>query len=126
MKTPYSRDYYPPAPVLPVSLAAIDESPRLGPHLSLVDSGSDGTFAPIALLEELDLPISYMTGVRSHLGERVQRVAVHRVDLIVDGIRLPNMEVVSDDWGDQIILGRNVLNRLLIVMDGLAHMTTVS
>lgn len=30
MKTPYSQDYFPPAPVLLVNLAAPEESPQIG------------------------------------------------------------------------------------------------
>jgi hypothetical protein len=32
MKTPYSRSYFPPAPILTVRLAVPEEPPRLGPH----------------------------------------------------------------------------------------------
>ena len=125
MRAPCSRELHPAAPVLPISLAVMDESPRTGPHLSLVDTGADGTFVPVALLEELSVPMVYLITVRSHLGERSQQVAVHRVDIVFDSIRLPGIDVVSDDWGDQIILGRNVLNRLHIMLEGSAGVTTV-
>jgi hypothetical protein len=115
----YSEEYIPPAPVLPVSLSAPGEASRLGPFLALIDTGADGTFVPTSLLEELATPITYMTNVRSHLGERIHRVAVHKVDLILfDSIRLPGIEVISDDWDDQIIAGRNVLNRLRLQLAG--------
>ena len=41
------------------------------------------------------------------------------VDFILfDTIRLPDIEVVADDWGSNIIIGRNVLNKLHIQLDG--------
>jgi len=87
--------------------------------LALVDTGADGTFAPTSLIERLDIPILYMTNVRSHLGEHLHRVGVYKVDLILFGeIRLPNIDIVGDDWGTHIILGRNVLNKLRFDMDG--------
>jgi len=60
-----------------------------------------------------------MTNVRSHFGESLQRVSVHKVDLILFGlVRLPGVEVAADDWGDQIILGRNALNLLKLQLNG--------
>ena len=122
----YSQDYLPPAPVLPVSLAVADRSRRQGPWLALVDTGADGTFVPTEILEKLEAPVVYMTNVRSHLGERLHRVPVHRVDIVLfDSLRLPDIEVVGDDWGDCIIVGRNVLNRLRLNLDGPGQSTRV-
>lgn len=116
--TRYSEDYFPSAPVLPVSITVPGES-STGGFSALVDTGADGTFVPTSILEDLDLPILYMTNVRPHLGESLHRAAVYQVDIILfDSLRLPGIEVVGDDWGDQIILGRNVLNLLRITLDG--------
>ncbi len=80
--------------------------------------------APLVLLEQLGVPVSHMVNLRSHVGDNVFRAAVYGVDLIVgDKLRLPGIEVVSDDWGDQIILGRNVLNRLRLILDGPNQLT---
>lgn len=118
-KASYSNAYIPPAPVLPVKIAAPGESLGETNRTALVDTGADGTFIPTSILEELELPIVHLTNVRSHLGERLHRVSVHKVDLILfDTIRLPNIEVVSDDWGSNIIIGRNVLNKLQLHLDG--------
>jgi predicted aspartyl protease len=123
---PYSQDYFPPAPVLPVSIAVPDGSHTRGPWLALVDTGADGTFVPTEMLEELQAPLVYMTNVRSHLGERLHRVPVHKVDIVLfDSFRLSGMEVVGDDWGDCIIIGRNVLNRLRLDLDGPGERTSV-
>jgi predicted aspartyl protease len=118
MKAAYSRDYTPPAPILPISLATPEEAPQIGPQPALIDTGADGTFIPTILLEQLGVPVIYATNVRSHLGERSRRVAIHQVDILIDTIRLPNVEVVGDDWSNEIILGRNVLNKLNLLLDG--------
>ena len=115
-KSPYSHDYYPPAPVLPVHIAIPYETSTSNLYSALIDTGADGTFVPTAILEELEIPVEYMTNVRSHLGDRLHRVPVHKVDMILFGsMRLPGIEVVSDDRGDQIIIGRNVLNSSLSI-----------
>lgn len=123
MKTAYSNEYDPPAPVLPISLAAPAEAPQIGLQLALIDTGADGTFIPTAFLEQLDVPVIYATNVRSHLGERLHRVSVHQIDILIDTIRLPGIDVVSDDWSNEIILGRNVLNKLRLFLDGPQEIT---
>ncbi len=125
MKSAYSRDYVPPAPVLTVALAVPTESTSLGPFAGLVDTGSDGTFIPTQLVEELDVPIVYEVNVRSHLGEEQRRVSVYKIDLMFDLVRLPNIEVVGDDWGTEVIIGRNALNKLQLLLDGPRQSTEI-
>lgn len=118
-QTIYSKDFIPSAPVLPVKLAVPGETQGETIQIALVDTGADGTFIPTAILEEMALPIVFMTNVRSHLGERLHRVPVHMVDIILfNTIRFPNIEVVADDWGNSIIIGRNVINKLNIQLNG--------
>ena len=117
---PYSQEYTPAAPVIPVRLAVMEEGRSIGPYTALADTGADGTFVPTRLLEELGTVPIYSTTVRSYLGEKVHRAEIHLVDLILFGnVRLPGIEVVSDDWGEgQIVVGRNVLNKLTIHLNG--------
>ena len=125
--TRYSKEYFPAAPVLMVNITIPGEAPTGNGFSALVDTGSDGTFVPTSILEELDLPISYMTNVRAFWGTSLLRMPVHMVDMIVLGsIRLPGIEVVGDDWGSHIILGRNVLNMLRLHLDGPSETIGVS
>jgi predicted aspartyl protease len=118
-KTRYSEEYFPPAPVLKVSIAIPEESSTTREFSALVDTGSDGTLVPTSILDDFDLPISYMTNVRSHFGESLHSAPVYKVDLILfNSVRLPSIEIVGDDFGDRIILGRNVLNLLKLNLDG--------
>jgi predicted aspartyl protease len=126
-KASYSNAYIPPAPVVPVKIAPPGGSPGEVTRTALIDTGADGTFIPTPILEGLELPIVHLTNVRSHLGERLHRVSVHKVDFILfDTIRLPNIEVVSDDWGNNIIIGRNVLNKLQLHLDGPNETTRIT
>lgn len=114
-KQSYSKSFSPGAPVLPVRIASLSAKS----HLALVDTGADGTFVPTDFLVELDAPLLYMANVRAHFSEKLQRAPVYLVDMIFfDSIHLPAVEVIGDDWGDQIILGRNVLNKLNLRLDG--------
>ncbi len=124
MKSPFSREYFPPAPVISVEITAPGESPSKVQYTALIDTGADGTFVPTRLLEELGVPIIHMTNVRAHMGESLYRVSIHRIDFVLfDSIRFPNIEVVADDWGNGIILGRNLLNKLNLHLDGPSETT---
>jgi hypothetical protein len=70
------------------------------------------------------LPTVEMT-MRSQWGERRQ-VLLYLVDVLIGEITLPDIEVIGDELSDEIILGRDVLNRLRILLDGPALITTVN
>lgn len=123
---PFSQDYFPPASVLRVQLCVPDEAPQHSPRTALVDTGADGTMAPLTLLEQVGVSVSYMVNIRTHIGDSVYRAAVYQVDLVLENdIRLPGIEVVSDDWGEEIILGRNALNKLRLFLNGPDQLTNL-
>lgn len=47
------------------------------------------------------------------------------IDLELENFKLPDIFVIGDDQGDEIILGRNILNKLRILLDGPANFTDV-
>ncbi len=117
MKAPYDRSYVPPAPRLTVRLAVPDESFSETELSALVDTGADVTIMPARLIEPLDIQADNRKILRSPWGER-RPVNVYLLDVGIGDIRLPLMEIVADDRGNEVILGRNVLNRLKMVLDG--------
>ncbi|MBI4772060.1 MAG: retropepsin-like domain-containing protein [Chloroflexi bacterium] len=124
MRQPYSTTYWPPAPVLDVALAVRYEAPRVGPFPALADTGADGSLAPLDLLNSLGIPATDETGVRSLFGGRRQ-ARVFLVDLLVGETRLPDVEIVGIEDVGEIILGRDVLNQLLLLLDGPGGLTDV-
>lgn len=68
-----------------------------------------------------------MTNVRPHLGTHRQRAAVYKIDLLLaPDFRMVGIEVVGDDWGQGVILGRNVLNKLNVLLNGRKQTTTIT
>ena len=124
MKHPYSRDYQPSFPALPVVLTNAEEGLRTAAQNALIDTGSDGTLVPMAVLEDILAPVLSETRIRSHWGEW-RAVQFFLVDIELNGLTLPGMLVVGDDTGEEIVLGRNVLNRLHLALDGPAQVTEV-
>lgn len=124
MSYPYSRQFVSPFPILPVILRRVEGGVATATMTALVDTGADFTLAPLTYLRQLQIPQSYQTNVRSHWGE-LTSVNVHIVDLEVAGELLPAIDVVADRRGKEIILGRDVLNRLILLLDGIRQQTDV-
>lgn len=117
MKAPYDSGYVPSAPCLDIRLGAPDESFVEQPLKALVDTGADVTIVPARYIEPLGLQIDNRKALRSSWGER-RPVNVYLLDVGIGDLRLPLIEIVVDDRGSEAILGRNVLNRLVMVLDG--------
>lgn len=117
MRFSYDRTFIPPFPRLPVALS-LPENGLRSPTLSgLVDTGADATLIPTQQLRELNAEEIYTTRLRSHWGEP-RTVSVCLVGLEVAGHNLPGLEVIADDLATDILLGRNALNRLILLLDG--------
>lgn len=124
MKFPYDTDYFPPAPSVEIQLGVPGESLSIGPLTAFVDSGADATLLPVRYLRTLPVQVDNRKRLRSQWGES-RIVDIYLLDIGIGNIRLPVIEVVADNRGDEIIVGRNVLNKLRILLDGLAQVTEV-
>jgi len=124
MKYPYNTSYQPPFPVCRVVFYNSEEGLHTTPENALLDTGSDGPLVPIAYLRQIFAPALTDTRIRSYWGEwRSAQLFV--VDLKLGNLRLPGVFVVGDEQGDEIVLGRNILNKLRILLDGPAHLTEI-
>lgn len=109
----YDRTAEPPAPVLPVRLSApgSNESVLLS---ALVDTGADITVIPAGMPRRLGLPLVGTVAVRGVAGARA-RCPIFAARLVVDGHE-EFVEVIG--LGREALLGRNLLNRWLVRLDG--------
>lgn len=124
MKYPYDVSYQPPFPVVRVVLCNGEEGLRSASAKALLDTGSDGSLVPIAYLWQILAPALTDTRIRSHWGEW-RSAQLFMVDLEMDNLGLPGVFVVGDEQGDEIVLGRNVLNKLRLLLDGPANLTDI-
>lgn len=125
MKYPYDVSYFPPAPAIEIYLGPPADSLTIGPLSAFVDSGADATIVPLRYLRPLQTQADDRKFLRSQWGER-RIVNIHYLDVGIGDVRLPLIEVVADGMGDEVILGRNVLNRLRVVLDGPRNVVEVS
>jgi predicted aspartyl protease len=121
VKLPYSAAFRPPAPVLNVRVGAPGQEPMLG-LVALVDSGADLSVLPLAAAQALALPQISTTRIRGVTGVE-ERTAVHAATFEVAGTSVL-AEVVG--WGDEAIIGRDVLRRFVLELDGPREVLTIS
>ncbi len=117
MKFPYDADYFPPAPSIEIHLAVPDESFTVGPLPALVDTGADVSIVPLQYVKPLQIQVDDRKYLRSQWGERRQ-VDIYTVDIGIGQMKLPLVEIIADELGDEVIIGRNVLNKLVATLNG--------
>ena len=131
MPTEYSRERVPAAPVLRVRLSQPGEMLRSEAMPALIDTGGDFTIVPLNWLLQIDAPevrLAYLRGLWSE-----QRpVTLYLVDLHLDTGVLPGVEVIGIDEDDieteedrEVVLGRNILNQLILLLDGPGQQTDI-
>lgn len=128
MPTPYDNEF-PPAPVLPVKLSAPREPAREERWPALVDTGADFTLVPLSWLLRVDAPEARWVYLRGLWGEQRQ-VTLYLVDLHLDigvlaGVEVAGIEDEETPEDQEIVLGRNILNQLVLLLDGPQKQTDV-
>ena len=83
----------------------------------IVDSGADATLVPIEILKQLGAQSWDEAILRGPWGEG-RRIYTYIVDVCICEQIFPGIEVVGDTLGETIVLGRNLLNKLILLLDG--------
>lgn len=120
----YNAEYVPPMPVCTIYLGAGGEEPPLGPLEALIDTGADITIVPMTYLRQLGVYPLRQSMARSIWGDR-RSVHVYAVSLKLENLYIRALQVLGDEQGDEIVLGRTILNRLHLVLDGPAAITEI-
>jgi predicted aspartyl protease len=120
----YSSDYTPPMPICELYLGAPDDTPKHGPFVAILDTGSDATIVPVRYLDQIGAAPFRRRRVRSVWGDS-RMIEIYVVSFALNGLSFKLLDVVGDDQGDEIIVGRFVLNRLKVILDGPAAMTEI-
>jgi predicted aspartyl protease len=119
---PYSQSYMPPAAVIEIRLAAPGTAQTAGPFPALIDTGADASLVPKSILLSLGAPSLFEAHLRSPWGE-LHAVVMHLADVLIGSERFPAIELAANESDDEFILGRNVLNKLPLFIDGPQQVT---
>jgi len=120
----YNADYSPAVPILQVVFGYGSEHPWLGPFKAIVDTGADATILPESIARQLRAVPLNPGQLETQWGD-VHPVTLYLLDIQVDNLQLPGVVTAGDAETDEIVLGRNVLNKLAIFLDGPEQQTDV-
>jgi hypothetical protein len=127
---PYAKNKFPPVPILNISFSAPGETAQTELAPALIDTGSDFTLVPEKWLRGIDAPRSRPAQVRG-LWSAYRDVTLFLVDIHLEIGLLPGIEVVRVNRSEgvfeneEIVLGRNVLNLLILLLEGPVQQTTL-
>jgi hypothetical protein len=120
----HNMDYVPAIPIAEIAIRYATNAPEVSLS-AIVDSGADATI----------IPMQFLRRVRARKGEKawmrgpaLQRMQVDRywVAIRVGGHMTIHVQVVGDNQGEESILGRDVLNQLIVTLNGLAAVVEIS
>jgi len=112
----FDRDFTPPAPVADVVVTHPVSSVNSGGLRGKLDTGADLTVIPESLVPQLALGARAHVWARGYDGTFSQR-PVYYVRLSLEGHELPAVRCIATDRRN-VLVGRNVLNRFVITLDG--------
>lgn len=113
----YDVSVFPPAPRLDIRLIAQPHETVVGPVSAFVDTGADATIVPLHIIRQLRAGVVTFKTIRGYTGSK-RTVRTYLVDIEIGVFALPGIEVVGDDAAEDILLGRDVLNKLRVLLDG--------
>ena len=116
----YDASYAPSAPIAQITISANTE---IEVNV-LVDSGADVTLIPINLLQAIGARQMKTRQLRGVTGI-AKRVGLHLVSIRLSTHIIRSVYVVAGDKNTEAILGRDVLNHLVVTLDGPAGVTEI-
>ena len=125
----YSRDYnslYSPAmSVAEVTLENVETGLQGEKIIAIVDSGADSCILPVKYLDAIGSEPIRKTRMIGVVGMAVQ-VEVHLLTLHLGPLTVYGVEAVADKQNGEAIIGRNVLNQLVVTLNGIAGVTEIT
>ena len=122
MQLHYDDSFNPAAPIVQIGVGATD-APSVVEVRAILDTGSELTFVPESVVQRLGLQRIGMTGIQA-LGEPVRLVPYYPARIWLGG-RFAWFDEVVATSEPYAILGRGVLNRSRLTLDGPGGIVTI-
>lgn len=116
MEYKYSKNFTPPAPVIEISVSVPLSKDNIS-LTALMDSGADITVIPERIISQLKMRRVDST-LASGFGKGVIEATVYAAILSVEGVLKPRIYRVLSWRENYILLGRDLLNQLIAVLNG--------
>jgi predicted aspartyl protease len=118
---PYSDVYNPPAPVVEVTIRARGEMVAQ----ALLDSGADATMIPFSILRTIGARFARTHLMRGVLGNAIT-VELYFVELQIGSYKIPGVRAIAVESTEEVLIGRDALNQLIVTLDGIAGAVEIS
>jgi Retroviral aspartyl protease len=119
----YDLNYVPAMPMVKIYIGKPDSAASLT-LLALVDSGADATMLPIRHLKQVNAIKRQHVFIRSVSGKRAG-ANLYTISLQFAHYERHRIDVVGNQDTDEVIIGRDILNHLVVTLDGLANAVLV-
>jgi predicted aspartyl protease len=106
-----------PIPVLSIHIGPLGQRPVIGPITAIVDTGADMTLLPVSWIQPLQVA-PFSAGRLFGQWRDPHVVDFYLIELAIGGIRLTNIQIAANEEVTEVIIGRNVLNKLPLFLDG--------
>ena len=120
----YDTNQSPPQPTVKMVVASSQSGRATRSLVAIVDTGADATLIPLKELKSLAALVGDSRWIRNLWGER-QACKTFIVEVQIEELVLPGIEVLGYP-GDEVILGRDVLNKLWLGLDGPQHQLEIA
>lgn len=121
---PYSAHYSPSMPVVELTLYIPGRAQSEQQRVGIIDTGSDATMIPLSILEIMGARAVKEGTIRGITGMS-KLVSLYLIGMKIGPEDVHAVRVVGMPSGDEIILGRDVLNRVMLTLNGLANVTEI-
>lgn len=91
---------------------------------ALIDSGADGTLLPLAVQRQMNARRTAQVALRTITGTR-SIVDIYEVTLQLGPHHFRKVRVAADRHNAMAILGRDILNQMIVTLNGLAATTEI-
>jgi hypothetical protein len=91
----------------------------------MLDSGADATMIPITTLRTIKARFARTHTMRGIIG-RARSVELYFVEIKIGSYKIPGIKAVAAESSTHAIIGRDVLNQLIVTLDGISGVTDIS
>ena len=115
-----NETYDPAAPVVEIGVSRLGSTEPLTLVIALVDSGADASMIPIDILQTAGARYTMTKQMRGVVGHPIV-VEMYLVTLFIGSYVFPGVEVIAAAEGAEVVIGRDVLNDMVVTLNGLAN-----
>ncbi len=93
--------------------------------MALLDSGADGSMIPLDVLRQIGARYQETRYLRGVTGVR-QTADLYLVTIHIGPHKITGIRATAVSDGSEVIVGRDVLNHLVVTLNGLANVTEIA